>query len=121
MIHDKILTIENLKKRGWYLVNKCYLYNKEEETIMHLFFQCPYAQEVWNFFLEMLKVEWVFPASVKMFVEGWCLCPYSHNIILDLWGQVPLFLTWGLWKERNNRVFRDAAKSSKELCMVIRR
>lgn len=32
-----------------------------------------------------------------------------------------MFLTWGLWKEVNNRVFRDTTKNSKELCISIRK
>lgn len=73
------------------------------------------------FFLKILKVDWVFSANIQMFVEGWSFCPYSHNIIIDLWGQVPPFLAWGLWKERNNRVFRDTTRSSKEICLTVKR
>lgn len=97
--HGKILTIDNLKKKDFYLVNRCYLCNEVEETIMHLMFQCPYSKEIWYFFLMNLIIEWVFPPLVKMFIDCYNLCPYSHNIIMDLWRQVPLFLTWGCKKK----------------------
>lgn len=88
---------------------------------MNLFFQCSYACEVWGFFLNTLKVEWVFPTSIHFFVEGWNFFPYSHNIICDLWDQIPPFLAWGLWKERNNKVFRETTRTSKELCLIVKR
>jgi len=51
MAHGKILTIENLRKKGilgpWFV-----LCNAEEETINHLFIDCKYAREVWDHVLQ---------------------------------------------------------------------
>ena len=37
----KVLTTENLKKRGFRLASKCPLCGKAEEELNHLFFHCP--------------------------------------------------------------------------------
>lgn len=70
--------------------------------------------------LQLLSLEWVFPNSLKLFIEGWSNCPFSHNVIVDLWNQVPPFVTWGLWKERNNKIFREVERSSGEVFQIIR-
>jgi len=44
--HNKVLTYENLKKRGIDGPSKCPLYHMEEETISHLFIECLITLEV---------------------------------------------------------------------------
>lgn len=44
--HGKILTIDNLVRRGFHLVNRCVLCKVEEETIMHLFFHYLFLREI---------------------------------------------------------------------------
>jgi hypothetical protein len=100
MAHRNIITQDNLKKKCFQLVNKCYLCNEVEKTIMHLLFQCSYSCDVWNFFISNLITKWVFPPSVKIFIEGSNFYPYSHNIIIDLWRQFPPFLILGLCKNK---------------------
>ena len=38
--HVKILTIDNLKKRGFYITNRCCLCKEKEESISQLFIEC---------------------------------------------------------------------------------
>jgi zinc-binding in reverse transcriptase len=42
-LKNKILTIDNIAKRGWTLANICYLCRQEEESVQHLFQQCCYT------------------------------------------------------------------------------
>lgn len=88
--------------------------------IIHLFFHFNYVMDVWSNVLQLLSSNWVFPNPMKLFIEGWSNCPFSHNVIVDLWNQVPPFVTWWLWKERNNRIFREVERSSGEVFQVIR-
>lgn len=37
---EKVLTLDNVKKRGKALANRCFLCGKEEETIDHLLVHC---------------------------------------------------------------------------------
>lgn len=47
MLKDSILTRDNLWRRGWKGVKSC-LFCGADESIDHLFFQCPVANFVWK-------------------------------------------------------------------------
>jgi hypothetical protein len=47
MTNDAILTKDNLRKRKWQGNPDC-AFCDEEETIAHLFFQCPVAKVIWS-------------------------------------------------------------------------
>ena len=40
----KILTLDQLKKRGWRILNRCYLCKEEEETSDHILIHCSKAR-----------------------------------------------------------------------------
>jgi zinc-binding in reverse transcriptase len=42
MINNKLLSVDNLKKRRWHIVNRCLLCQDDEETGKHLFNGCTY-------------------------------------------------------------------------------
>ena len=37
---EKLLTLDQVQRRGWSLVNRCYLCQLEEESIDHIFLHC---------------------------------------------------------------------------------
>ena len=47
-IHGKIVTIDNLIKRGFQISNRCYMCKREEESINHLFLHCRFSFKVWG-------------------------------------------------------------------------
>lgn len=63
-MQEKILTINNLWKIGFYMPNKCYLCEKDVEDSYHLFISCIFAREVWALFPNLWRVEWIFPSLV---------------------------------------------------------
>ena len=67
----KVLTLDQLKKRGRPLVNICYLYEKEEETLNHLLVHYPQANMLWELILAIIGNEWVFPFSVRQVLLTW--------------------------------------------------
>lgn len=44
--HGKMLTMDNLKKRGLHIVNRCYPCLREEESIHHLFIHCEKSSDL---------------------------------------------------------------------------
>ena len=48
MVHGRLLTGDNLEKCGFEGSFRCPLCCGSSETILYLFFSCPYARDVWD-------------------------------------------------------------------------
>ena len=46
----KVLTLDQLKRRGRALANRCFLCEEDEETIEHMLIHCSKARMVWDLF-----------------------------------------------------------------------
>jgi hypothetical protein len=94
LMHEKLPTDENLALRGCNLPSVCNLCFKEAETPFHLFFQCPYAINIWTWFSKIISLNLHF----NTVEEIWYLCDRSWqpqckvviiaslvNIIITIW------------------------------------
>ena len=55
----KCLTIDNLRKRKVWILDWCYMYKRNVESVDHLFLHCPFALDLWSMVLALLGVSWV--------------------------------------------------------------
>jgi hypothetical protein len=69
----------------------------ELETIEHLFFEWPFAQECWS----MIGVSW--EASLQL-LDRLIQARSLHNI--PCFTEVALIAAWELWKVRNDKIFQ---------------
>jgi hypothetical protein len=62
-LKDCILTGVNYQKRGGIGPSVCNLYLKNEESIVHLFVDCPKTQNIWAEVIKFLKIDsdWKWP------------------------------------------------------------
>ena len=101
----RILTCENLMRRGFVMVGWCCMCKRSGESVNHLLLHCKVVQEVWNFTLCSFGVSWVFPETVSELLSGW------HNWwgkkSSSIWNLVPQCIMWNIWRERNGRTFED--------------
>ena len=67
----KVLTLDKLEKRGWYLPNRCFLCGCAKETIYHLLLHCPIVISLWEIVLSVVGITWVFPKTVKEAIISW--------------------------------------------------
>ncbi|XP_074315492.1 uncharacterized protein LOC141651691 [Silene latifolia] len=105
----KLAIVDNLQHRGFQIVSRCSLCKLDLDTHQHLFFSCPFSQEVWTALAQ------------------WQHLPLSNFDLLDLikWSygsQIGWAATWfrttlaaathGIWMERNRRIFMNQEGSA---------
>lgn len=82
-IKNACLTLNNLCKRNFQLVNKWYLYQESTESVNHLLLHCALTANIWNIFLIIFSFNW------------WARKSY------ELGRMIPVCIFWCLWKESN--------------------
>ena len=65
------MTLDQLKKRGWALANRCFFCGEEEENLEHIALHCPLVREVWSTLFALLEVNWVLPYSIRDLQHWW--------------------------------------------------
>ena len=110
----KVLTLDQLKKRGITLVNRCFLCEENEETIDHLLIHCSRAKMLWDLLLAITEVNWVFPRTVRQLLIAWQSVSVGKKR-KRVWLAAPLCLFWTLWLERNRVVFENEVTSANRM------
>ena len=67
----KVLTLEQLQRRGYSLVNMCFLCLSKVEMVDHLLLHCVKTRALWNLLFSLFGVAWVLSGSVKETLIGW--------------------------------------------------
>ena len=107
----KVLTLDQLKRRGIPLANRCFLCEEYEETIDHLLIHCARAKLLWDLLLAITEDNWVFPRTVRQLLLAWQSAGVGKKR-KRVWMAAPLCLFWTLWLERNRVVFENEAPSA---------
>jgi hypothetical protein len=58
------------------------------------------------------------PRRVLDLLSGWDTS-LGRGHVTRLWKQVPLYVMWGLWRERNARLFEDVDLPVVDLCQNV--
>lgn len=107
VLQNRLLTGDNLIKRGYYDPFVCPLCQIVEETINHLFISCTFAQEVWSYIVQGLNISTIEPlVAVEDAIFKWCL---SGMVAL------PIFIAWCLWRNKNSPIFERKGESTARL------
>jgi hypothetical protein len=96
----KILTIDNLCKRGLILVDWCCLCKESGESPDHLLLHCKVAQELWDLVFVLFGVQWVTPRTILDLFSSW-QGPSGSRMTTMVWRVVPHCAFWCVWRERN--------------------
>uniref|UniRef100_A0A2N9E7V6 Reverse transcriptase domain-containing protein n=1 Tax=Fagus sylvatica TaxID=28930 RepID=A0A2N9E7V6_FAGSY len=100
----KILTADNLRRRGMIVVSWCCMCKADGESVDHLLLHCPYAKELWDMIFGLFGLQWVMPKRVIDLFSCWYGSVGRHSVI---WKAIPHCIMWCLWRERNARIFED--------------
>ncbi|XP_074296890.1 uncharacterized protein LOC141627550 [Silene latifolia] len=116
---QKLATVDNLVRRGSYLVNRCVLCLQASETHRHLFFQCEFSGELWRSVLGWMGIQ---GRTAKYWQElSWCSSRYAKKHWKSGWFRCCLAATiYFIWQERNARIFGGKTSTIHTLATQLR-
>ena len=82
---SKILTLDNLRRRGMVVVNRCWLCETEGKSVGHLLLHCAAVSGLWNAF------------SLGLAFAGLCLTPSRSYSLVGRWEVIRGALLFGKW------------------------
>jgi hypothetical protein len=116
LMHNKLLTKDNLEKRNIVGPHRCALCNNNLESAQHLFMDCIFAKEVWGLFLQDFHITIPSQNSVVDIFAAWSLIyPQripSKSFWRKIWTVIPKYVYWQLWLTRNQLIFKEEKHSS---------
>jgi len=104
LMHNKLLTDENLSIRGCYTPSMCNCCSASIETSSHLFFECPYASRLWNWLASVLNMNLQFTS----YDDVWKICDRNWSAqckVVVKASLINMFST--IWYVRNQARFSD--------------
>jgi len=101
VMNKRILTWDQLCKRGWSGPGICALCKLESEDLVHLFIQCPVTVSIWSFVCSDLRIQMSWnQATLSLCFDNWIIEHKRHS-------SLPFFICWGVWLLRNGIIFED--------------
>ncbi|KAJ3673296.1 hypothetical protein LUZ60_006670 [Juncus effusus] len=117
LIHNKLLTADNLAKRNWPRYNRCKLCNRDFESASHLFFNCIYARAIWTHSFASWNVTFRSTNLLQIWLDN---RKHFDPIQAKRWDATCAATMWSHWRERNNRIFNSKSKPHKMISKEIR-
>lgn len=122
-IQGRCLTADNLTKRGWPCNPICALCHIHPETADHLLGQCSFSKLVWQDIVRHCNCPTTLVlTSISAVPLRTISTTAAASIPASLrrgWNAVVQLVWWQIWKERNERVFRNKASSTQEVVQKI--
>ena len=78
----------------------------DQESVVRLFLQCDFAKLLWVKVFSEFGASSVFPVNVLELLKVGSVARWS-NQIQKIWWCVVWAVLWGIWKERNSRIFSE--------------
>ena len=107
VIKNRILTKDNLSKKGWKGAKFCEFCDCEE-SVNHLFFSCSLAKFLWNIVGCALGSQRA-PMSFFDLCQNWLSSYTGKDRVVVLLGSAALL--WSIWKTRNKSCFQSVMPS----------
>jgi zinc-binding in reverse transcriptase len=104
---NKVLTKDNLIRRGWQGDISCVFYG-DFETVNHLFVSYNFAKIIWNWIARYNS----FTFEGAVLDDIWlidCCIPLKDKLLVEL---IRSAICWVIWLERNKVIFLGSAISS---------
>jgi len=99
VIHNAILTWDNLSKRGIYGPSRCVLCSDDTEDINHLFVFCRFTKYIWSCLAHYYNFAWAWDdLPVRENFANWHRLQHQRL-------HFPILVCWIMWNNRNRIIF----------------
>lgn len=117
IIHDKLNTMDMLKKKGLMVLDKCLFCGENVESYIHLFCDCDVAFYMWSRCLVNLHIDLDCKEHIRDQFYFWDkLIEELPNDDSKYKFTLAYFIfCWILWNKRNKRCFNGIANSSNNI------
>jgi len=90
-----------------------------EETSGHLLDSCSFSSLLWDKGAQIFRRSNRVRGHPYQSIKEWDPNPFANPIILTLWQMFLEMVLWNIWKERNNRIFREDKLKSVEVWQKV--
>eukprot|EP00253_Pinus_taeda_P021304 PITA_21304 len=120
LLKGKVLTVENLSKRGINGPSRCPNCCSAEETMHHLFIDCPFAKRCWTKMSSLGNIDWQPHQNIAETLYEWKKnCPWKEKrsrLVKRIWDTIPHSLLWRIWLSRNKIFFQNKEINVRTTC-----
>lgn len=113
------LTLDNLRRRRFWLPNRCVLCCSKEESVDHIFLHYDFVRAIWSRLWNDLRIQWVSPSSLRDLLIQWERNS-GRRTLNEFWSYIPPHLCWAIWKERNRPIFQNHSKIEAEVYQIVK-
>jgi ribonuclease HI len=114
VVENKILTWENLQKKGWEGPSVFPLCSRDSEMVFHLFVHCTFTLQLWQILTAAYSVSSPWGgSSITNCFDTWLKKEKVFNIL-------PSLACWFIWLERNKCIFESRIPSTQGVALKIR-
>lgn len=94
--HRKILTWDNIKKRGVLGPSRCQLCEAQEETMEHLLNNCIFTSKLWDSFATIFQQSDRDKGSIINTLNNWRRNFSNYEVFGSTWALTPSFIIWNV-------------------------
>ncbi|XP_059626585.1 uncharacterized protein LOC132269414 [Cornus florida] len=101
ILHNRNLSLVNLQKCGIILTSICHNCWRSMDTNDHLFYNCTYAQAVWQEIFSLIQMELPVCESLMEVVDWFCLQTSNKSVKTKILSAIFTTTVWKIWNVRN--------------------
>lgn len=117
-LHYRYLTGEKLKRIGIVGLSRCMMCKQAKENLDHLFLVCPVAAFCWDWLQVMLHFQSPRHFKLEDFLSSWPIAN-TKGYWYRIWILESSMVIRNIWKEQNQRIFKEASLSHDQLIIKI--
>ncbi|WMV19835.1 hypothetical protein MTR67_013220 [Solanum verrucosum] len=118
-LHNRLQTTDRLQAWGMDVDQSCKLCKQQLESRDHIYVQCLFTQQVWERIMNWLTWQWNSTTTWDDHLT-WCIIrAKGKSLNAQIFKMVYAELVYGIWIERNRRIFENKGRQSEEIAKEI--